>query len=128
MVVITFAAVVDVDHSLVDEVVSVGANIFDTVTSDTIIGKTVVIGTFDALIVPVAGTSVAVELVRSPLDVVKYVDLIVSVAVVDTPVDVNVNVEVAPASTQLSSPELLVGMESTFSWPPEINIWLHEDA
>ena len=125
MVVITFAAVVDVDHGLVDDVV---ANTSDTVTSDTIIGKTVAIGTFDPLIVLVTGTSTAVELVRSPLDVVKYVDLIVSVAVVETPVDVNVEVEVALASTQLSSPELIIGMESAFSWPPEINIWLHEDA
>lgn len=125
MVVITFAAVVDVDHWLVDEVISVVG--VGPSTSDTITGKSVVTGIVDLLIVPVMGTSVAVELrVRSPLDVVKYVDFIVSVAVVETPVDVDVNVEVASASTQLSSPELIVGIKSALSRPPEIHTWLHE--
>ncbi|KFZ16436.1 hypothetical protein V501_02229 [Pseudogymnoascus sp. VKM F-4519 (FW-2642)] len=122
MLVITFAVVVD--HVLVDEVISVvgvGAN-----TADTVTGESVVIDTVDLLIV--LGTSVAVELVRSPLDVVKYVDFIVSVAVVETPVDVDVNVEVAPASTQLSTPELIIGIESALARPPEIHTWLHEGA
>ncbi|KFY86477.1 hypothetical protein V500_07606 [Pseudogymnoascus sp. VKM F-4518 (FW-2643)] len=66
MLVITFAAVVDVDHVLVDEVISVvgvGAN-----TADTVTGKSVVIDTVDLLIVPVPVATDPAWIVASGLE------------------------------------------------------------